>query len=621
MNAKRLLQIGLIVILVLPFAAPTVVLAKPIASFTWNLSPRYEDSWKAWTGTIYEPNFVTPKTWRVNFDACASEGGGSRIVEYSWRIEGKTLFWFPVVFTSTECKKSFNLPGQGAYQATLTIRTSDQQISSSTRTVIVKDWLIVSIGDSISSGEGNPDQPGDYEGRLEHLTAFNVIVHRPAVWKDQRCHRSALSGPAQAARQIEDNDPDTSVTFLSFACSGAEITHVYSDTYDGEEPHGEKSPLPNQIDAVKTLVGGRQIDALLITAGINDLHITDIVKACATNVQPNLAHPLDDPTCVTNSGIDARLAELPAKYDALAQAISNNLNVAEVYIIDYPENVLDGGGCDLLFGIGSDEAQQLAIEGQQLNRYIRDAADKHHWNMVHGDKGETLTEAFQHDGGHSYCASNTWFVGVLESFKKQGPKLGALHPNFKGHQAIKDFFLKSIRLGQRYDTFTRVTLTIEAVRAIKNTQGVSGISTTPSSLLPDQVGGSSPIPKTPFPQPPPPGNGTNVRISVSGTVYSPPYPLECDFFIAKSDLGKYVSPPSNKCTFTLDVYQPPRSPRHAVFASLTVVSDIGGQVNGDRLYDDKNNYGVGRHEVTNPNGLLTVKYRIAAVAHGSLKQK
>ncbi len=592
MNIKRWLLISLVVTLIQTLANPAVVLAKPTAYFTWSLSPRYEANWDAWTGTTYDPNYVNPKTWRVNFDACSSQGGGSQVAEYSWRIEGKSLFWFPITFTTTECKKGFNVPGQGAYQATLSIRTKDNQTSSSTKTVIVKDWLIVSIGDSMSSGEGNPDQPGDYDVTFNsNLKTGHVVINRAAVWKDRRCHRSAWSGPAQTAKTLEDGDPYTSVTFLSFACSGAEITHVYSDTYNGEEPQGETSKLPPQIQAVRELVGDRQIDALLMTAGINDLLFSDIVTACATNGnfdwRKPFSNPLDDPNCVDSYDIDNRLAGLPDKYDALASAISDNLNVAEVYVIDYPENVLDGGGCGVLSGITSNEADSIELAARQLTIRIRDAADKHHWNMVHGDKGRTLTEAFQRDGGHSYCANSTWFVGVQESFQKQGPKLGALHPNFKGHQAIKDLFLKSIRLGQRYDTFTRVTLTIEAVKTGKSTQT---------------------------------GNGANVRVAVSGTPYSPPYPIECNFHISESDMGKYVNPPSNKCTFTLDVYHPPRSPRHAVFVDLVVLSSGFGQVNGDHLNDYRNNYGVGSYEVVNPNGLLAVKYTITARYFGPLEQ-
>jgi hypothetical protein len=36
--------------------------------------------------------------------------------------------------------------------------------------------------------------------------------------------------------------------------------------------------------------GGRTIDCLLISAGINDQHFSDIIERCATNVEPPLVH-------------------------------------------------------------------------------------------------------------------------------------------------------------------------------------------------------------------------------------------------------------------------------------------------------------------------------------------
>ena len=608
MNRKYWLLISLVAILIQSLANPTVVLAKTIASFTWSLSPRYEKSWDVWTGTTYDPNYVHPKTWRVNFDACSSQGGSSQVIEYSWHIEGKTLFWFPINFKSKECKKGFNLPGQGTYQATLTILTSNKETDSSTRTVIVKDWLIVSIGDSISSGEGNPDTPADVEyNPFPPSTTITTVV-----WKDRRCHRSALSGPAQTAKALEDADPYTSVTFLSFACSGAEIRHLFSDKYDGQEPscagvavdvrdhrHGDRRNypiichLPPQIQAVKKLVGKRQIDALLITAGINDLYFSDIVDHCAHTVS-------DDVNCVYSYNIDKRLDVLPEKYDALAQAISDNLNVSEVYILDYPydTNVVAGGGnCGLLHPswlrfLGENEADLIGIKAQQLNGQIEDAADRNHWNMVHDEKGRSLAEVFS---GHGYCSDKNWFVSKSESEHNEGSEKGTLHPNAHGHEAIKNLFLQSIRLGQQNNYYTEVTLKINAIKVGQNTQGTN-------ITLPLQIGG--------------PGSGDsgsgdsgyNVNIYVGGTAFPdlPPYRKECSFVVSEAEFGNYVAPPTGTCTFTLDVYRPPRSPRYAVLVDLTVLANA--QIGA--VHDYKDNYGRGSHEVKNSNGLLAVRYTI-----------
>ena len=64
------------------------------------------------------------------------------------------------------------------------------------RTVVVKDLLIVSIGDSAASGEGNPD-------KAQQMHWSGLWVNAGPVWKDERCHRSVNEGPAQAALEIE----------------------------------------------------------------------------------------------------------------------------------------------------------------------------------------------------------------------------------------------------------------------------------------------------------------------------------------------------------------------------------------------------------------------------------
>lgn len=48
---------------------------------------------------------------------------------------------------------------QGDYMVTLTVAAQNGQTNSVTKNIEVKDILIVSIGDSVASGEGNPDIP------------------------------------------------------------------------------------------------------------------------------------------------------------------------------------------------------------------------------------------------------------------------------------------------------------------------------------------------------------------------------------------------------------------------------------------------------------------------------
>lgn len=123
--------------------------------------------------------------------------------------------------------------------------------------VWVRDRLIVGIGDSFSSGEGNPDTPVEIDPlsrrRLLNISfvydpasqalrsnkAYSLPVrfqNGPAGWLDRKCHRSAYSYHLRTALQVALTDPKHSaVTFLGFACSGAEITEGLLLPYGGVE--------------------------------------------------------------------------------------------------------------------------------------------------------------------------------------------------------------------------------------------------------------------------------------------------------------------------------------------------------------------------------------------------
>jgi hypothetical protein len=281
-----------------------------------------------------------------------------------------------------------------------------------------RDVLIVSMGDSLASGEGNPDVP--------------VSSGRPATWKDGRCHRSAKSGPSLAAKAYEDASPHTSVTFLSMACSGAEVRHLVNVSYGGIEPNGHT--LRPQIDDVRSMIGGRTVDALLISAGLNDLGFSDIIERCVLNFNFVDGHE----SCVTEGGLADKLDGLPTQYAYLALTILVKLpRTRQVYLNDYPSNLFLNGACGKLsgspipgLGIDATEGREIDKQGAALRAKIVEATNafhQYHWNFV-----GSLNPVFR---PHSYCASDTWFVTYEKSMTVQGNKLGTAHPNAAGHAA------------------------------------------------------------------------------------------------------------------------------------------------------------------------------------------
>jgi len=91
--------------------------------------------------------------------------------------------------------------------------------------------VIVAMGDSYGSGEGNPDLPAvwrdDYEPPPGETTWLgygdrSVLASR-ARWLDERCHRSFFNYQTLTALAYSSADPHRVVTYLQYSCTGAEV--------------------------------------------------------------------------------------------------------------------------------------------------------------------------------------------------------------------------------------------------------------------------------------------------------------------------------------------------------------------------------------------------------------
>lgn len=131
---------------------------------------------------------------------------------------------------------------------------------------LIKTELIVGLGDSFSSGEGNPDHPTLFDPMavIENkwfTRDVSKVIEQPVDWWDRTCHRSLLSWQALYAMQKAVVNPYSVVRFVSFACSGAEI-------YDGFL-RPQKSPPGSSVTHVRKLKMSQHdaLTALLCQSG------------------------------------------------------------------------------------------------------------------------------------------------------------------------------------------------------------------------------------------------------------------------------------------------------------------------------------------------------------------
>ena len=129
----------------------------------------------------------------------------------------------------------------------------------------VRDLLIAGLGDSFASGEGNPNLPVAFSDvrRLRNLYPERKrnSVAGSATWTDELCHRSLYGQQLRAALQIAIENPQASVTFLDYSCSGAGV--------DGRHPRAADlcrsrvSDPENSASPGSKLISGGSRDAQL----------------------------------------------------------------------------------------------------------------------------------------------------------------------------------------------------------------------------------------------------------------------------------------------------------------------------------------------------------------------
>ena len=291
--------------------------------------------------------------------------------------------------------------------------------------------LIVSVGDSVASGEGNP-APG-------------IVRWQSPSW----CHRSATSGQAIAARELIEGRAESSLRFLSFACSGATIDRGLLGEFRKGNLHRAEPP---QLARLERLPAESQVDAVLISIGANDVGFQRIVTFCTLKerCQANRSFPpavewaaeRHVPIPTLDAYVTERIGELGQDYDRVDARLPTEIDRGHVLIVEYfdPTRWPGGRQCAVfdqrVIRHPEDGLVTMAESGWAhdrvlipLNDAIQAAAERHGWTLVDG-----VDEGFD---GHGICAPKAarWVRTLPESLALQHNISGTLHPNEAGHRA------------------------------------------------------------------------------------------------------------------------------------------------------------------------------------------
>lgn len=388
-------------------AAPSV--AAGAVTFRWSVPERLAgDGVRGVARDVEEAS--SPRT-AIELRTCAPEP--------SWTLDDREV----QVEAAGRCRFTLDLGDGAPHELELSSAGGSERARA---TVRARDLLVVTLGDSVSSGEGNPDGPSLIDPR----------------WLERRCHRSMRSGAAQAALALEAGSPRSAVTLLALGCSGATVPRGLLGPYGGVEPSRRLGELPPQLDELAALQARRPVDAVLVSVGANDVHFGPIarfcigVSRCQTRRfdpgEPGRQAPAGTPTA--DAVIAAALAELPGRYAALAARLqAAGVPADRVVIVEYfdPTHDEHGATCRAaLPGISRDEASWAADAiVTPLNTQVRLAALRHGWRLVSG-----VQEAFL---AHGICARGQarWVRRIEESLGRGAGLSGPLHPNGLGHLA------------------------------------------------------------------------------------------------------------------------------------------------------------------------------------------
>ena len=288
------------------------------ADFEWQMTPRVvADS----NGRIAVPNnaaYAQPGKFEVVFDAAAARLNGSVPTSFRWKIDGGQ----PAVVTQSRFSTRLT---EGLHNIQLDILIGSQVETGPVVPITVDDILVVGIGDSYSSGEGNPEVPLDGAfSAPEWMQVGDTSLYPPLpdsspegisatlnlkdIEQEQAryhalAHRSSAAATAQMALELERLDPHTSVTLVFVSASGGTIDEgaLLEDpgksTGEGTAAglYDEDDPMPPQITQVAQIVGNRQIDVMNISLGGNESGFTRVAFAMTLRLAQDF-DPTNPPT-------------------------------------------------------------------------------------------------------------------------------------------------------------------------------------------------------------------------------------------------------------------------------------------------------------------------------------
>ncbi|SDR84519.1 hypothetical protein [Bradyrhizobium canariense] len=290
-----------------------------------------------------------------------------------------------------------------------------------TTAIEVRDIFIAGLGDSIASGEGNPDRPvaladegfcfrsylgtasaqyyrpsraGYKGGRACEAPDFLPVWQRQsALWFNSACHRSLYSYQTRTALALAVRYQHIAVTYLPLACTGATISDGLFGSQRARECPPNKSAntcsgtvnaqLPElraALAAARRRQPDRKLDLVLLSIGANDINFSGLVAD--TIVDAPTERELFTRIGVIGSVEDSRSAltrDLPRGFAKLRDGLKPLVgDLSHVVYVSYANPALANGapcpggkaGFDIHPSFNADPGRLAEVSGFVQNEFL-----------------------------------------------------------------------------------------------------------------------------------------------------------------------------------------------------------------------------------------------------------
>jgi hypothetical protein len=298
--------------------------------------------------------------------------------------------------------------------ASVDIAVAGEPIRRAIEDIAVRDLLIAGLGDSVASGDGNPDRPVALTDEGFCFRRFDAArqteFFRPgrvgfkgdrscdsgssesdregwsllsARWMGGACHRSLYGHQLRAALGLAIENPHLAVTFLPLACTGATIdVGLLGGQRSRELSCGSGVACPRTSPAqvtqlydllarAKRVQPDRRLDLVFLTVGANDISFPGLVADIIIDT-PNERRIFRGAGII--GSVEASLAKLegklPGDFARLRAALGPLVDNAfeHVIYVSYGNPALNGGRPCLGGRAGFDINPTFSVGADRLAR-------------------------------------------------------------------------------------------------------------------------------------------------------------------------------------------------------------------------------------------------------------